>query len=109
MNSIKCNGKVIASKFKLCNTFFSQMFGLMFSKKQVLVFDFGKEVNISLHMWFVFFPIDVLFLDSSKTIVEVKHRLLPFMLYFPRKKFRYCIELPYRVKCKKGDKIKFQG
>jgi uncharacterized protein len=107
MNSIRCNGKVIASEFKFCKTFFSQLRGLMFSRKKVLIFDFGKEINLSLHMWFVFFPIDVLFLDANKKIVEVKEGLKPFCFYFPSAKFRYCVELPFKVKCKKGEKLRF--
>lgn len=65
----------------------------MFSKRKNLVFVFGNERRVSLHNWFVFFPIDVLFLDSEKRIVEIKKGLRPFGFYFAKKKAKYVVEL----------------
>lgn len=89
----KTTGKLISREEKLCYGMFSQLRGLMFSKRKNLVFVFDKERNVSLHNWFVFFPIDVLFLDSRKRIVEIKMRLRPFGFYFAKKKVKYVIEL----------------
>ena len=67
----------------------------MFSKKtnKALMFDFKKEKIISLHMLFVFYPIDVLFLNKDKKVVEIKENLKPFRFYTPKKKARYVVEL----------------
>ena len=85
----------ISRKTKHCNNIFSKGFGLMFSKKtnKALMFDFKKEKIISLHMLFVFYPIDVLFLNKDKKVVEIKENLKPFRFYTPKKKARYVVEL----------------
>jgi len=83
----------------------------MFSKKKTLIFIFGKEKIIPLHMLFVFFPIDVLFLDKNKKVVEIKENLRPFSFYTPKNKAKYIIELPFNTiknsGTRAGDKIGF--
>ena len=44
-------------------------------------------------MLFVFFPIDVLFLDKEKKVVELKEGLKSFGFYNPKNKAKYIIEL----------------
>ena len=61
-------------------------------KPKILVFEFDKDVKESLHMMFMFFPIDVLFLDKNKKVVEIKKNFRPFTVYFPKNKYRYVIE-----------------
>jgi uncharacterized membrane protein (UPF0127 family) len=85
----------------------------MFSKKtdKTLLFIFGKESRVSLHMVFVFYPIDIMFLDEKKKVVELKQGLRPFGFYIPKNKARYIIESPYgtikKSKTRIGDKISF--
>jgi len=76
-----------------CNSFWSQFRGLMFSKPKDLVFDFGREGIFPIHMLFVFFPIDLVYLDSSFRVVGVKKQLKPFTLFFKGWKCRYLLEL----------------
>lgn len=76
--------------------------GLMFSKKKNLMFVFNKETIIPLHNFFVFFPIDVLFLDKNKKIVEIKKNFKPFSYYKPKNKAKYVVEI---AKNKKEYKI----
>lgn len=105
--------KVIATDFSLCSGSFSKFLGLMFSVRQnkSLVFRFSKEKIISLHMLFVFYPIDVLFLDKNKIVVDKKENFRPFTFYKSGKKAMYAMELPKgtikRTKTGIGDKIKF--
>jgi uncharacterized membrane protein (UPF0127 family) len=70
----------------------------MFSKKikgKGLVFIFNREDKYSLHMLFVFFPIDVLWLNKEKKIVDIKENFRPFsLLAKPKDKAKYIIELP---------------
>jgi len=55
----------------------------------------GRETYDSIHMLFVRFPIDVVFLDSERRIVDLKANLRPWLgTAFPKSRFRYAIELP---------------
>lgn len=45
-------------------------------------------------MFFVFFPIDVLFLNKDKEIVDLKQRLKPFTFYTSKKPAKYVLEMP---------------
>ena len=85
---------VIAEHYKLCKSWLSRVRGLMFSKPRTLVFVFDREARIALHMWFVFFPIDLAFLDSNFRVVEVKLNFKPFTTYVPNSKAKYIIEAP---------------
>ena len=64
----KTKNKIISKKEKYCKDAFSQGWGLMFSRRKNLVMEFPEERETSLHMWFVFYPINVLVLDESKRI-----------------------------------------
>lgn len=77
-----------------CKSIASKARGLMFSKPKTLVFYFSKPEKVSLHMWFVFFKIDVLFLDESFKIVDIKKKFKPFSFYTTPKKVSYVIEFP---------------
>ena len=57
------------------------------------MFVFDKEKRISLHMLFVFFPIDVLFLDKNRKIIEIKKNFKPFTFYKSKNKANYVVEL----------------
>ncbi|MBS3118660.1 DUF192 domain-containing protein [Candidatus Woesearchaeota archaeon] len=105
----KRTGKILSQKEKFCYGLFSQLKGLMFSKRKNLVFIFDRERNVSLHNWFVFFPIDVLFLDKEKRIIEIKIGLRPFEFYFAKKKAKYLVELGEQKSglCQIGDILKW--
>ena len=101
---------ILEKEYKYCNNPLSQLKGLMFSKPKTLIFDFKKEKKISLHMFFVFFSIYVLFLNNKKEVIEIK-KLKPFTFYNSKKLSRYIIEFPYKKLDKNniniGDKIEF--
>tara|TARA_Y100000310_G_C20565550_1_gene755286 strand:- start:242 stop:601 length:360 start_codon:yes stop_codon:yes gene_type:complete len=88
-------GQVVSRKEKYCNNVFSQGLGLMFSKRKNLVMVFNKERKISLHNCFVFFPIDVLVLDSDKKIIEIKKNFSPFTFWNSVGKGKYVVELAF--------------
>jgi uncharacterized membrane protein (UPF0127 family) len=58
------------------------------------VFVFEKEKIVPLHMFFVFFPIDVVYLDKKRKVVEIKENFMPFTFYNPNKRAAYVVELP---------------
>lgn len=86
---------LISRETKYCNNILSKAIGLMFSRKQdrALIFSFKNEVKECLHMFFVFYPIDVIFLNKDRKVVEMKENFKPFTFYMPKKKARYIIEL----------------
>ncbi|MFC1691567.1 DUF192 domain-containing protein [Nanoarchaeota archaeon] len=93
------NKKVISKKYKTLNSVLSKSIGLMFSRKSKLkdnslVFSFKKPTKASFHMFFVFYPIDLVLLDNSNKVVEIKENFKPFTLYFPKKTYSRALELP---------------
>ncbi|MBU1975686.1 MAG: DUF192 domain-containing protein [Nanoarchaeota archaeon] len=93
----KSSKKEICSEYKMCSNPLSKAMGLMFSRRKnefCLLFTFKKEQHIDLHMLFVFYPIDVVFLDSEKKVVELKKSFKPFTLYATKHKMKYFLELP---------------
>lgn len=93
----------------LCNTLLSQFLGLMFRfpKNDGLLFDFKKEQFISLHMFFVFFPIDIVYLNNNKEIIKIIKKVRPFTPYIPSIKCRYIIELKDSKNLQQNDKLSF--
>lgn len=88
---------LLAKNKRILKNSFSKSLGLMFSKKikdKGLIFEFEKEKPHSIHMLFVFFPIDILFLDEKKKAVEIKENLRPFSFYTSKRPAKYFIELP---------------
>ena len=108
------NKKVIATNSKIAKSSLKKAIGLMFSKKikdKGLIFVFDHESIIPLHMFFVFYPIDVLFLNNNKEVVEIKENFKPFTFYTNENPAMYIIELPAGAikesKTKLKDKISF--
>ena len=104
----------VVSRVSHCKTAWSKFAGLMLSlpiRDKCLVFHFDPPRKVDLHMLFVFFPIDVLFLDKKLKVVEIKENFMPFTFYMSRKKASYTIELPaHTVLAKRirvGDRLGF--
>jgi len=91
----KTKNTILSPQFSELSSVFSKALGLMFhTKPKSLIFQFNKEQLIPLHMCFVFFPIDVVFLNSNKKVVEIKENFKPWTYYSPKNKAKYVIELP---------------
>ena len=104
--------KILAEKEIICTSKWSHGRGLMFSRPKPLVFKFAKNVQNTFHMFFVFYPIDVIFLNAEKKIVDIKKNFRPFMIYKPESPYRFAIELQAgsidRTKTKIGDFVSFK-
>lgn len=90
--------KKVSSSVEVCSSLGSRMKGLMFSRSSrvndnSLVFVFSKKFKWDLHMFFVFFPIDIVYLDENRKVVEMKKHLGPFTMYFPREESLYVVEM----------------
>lgn len=105
---------ILSNQSRSLTSALSKGLGLMFRSKPNdtgWIFEFAKERIISLHMFFVFFPIDVLWLDKNKKVVELKKNFRPFTFYTPSKKARYVLEFSagtiQNSETCLGDKIEF--
>ena len=89
-------------------TLFEKATGLMFKKdiddETAYLFYFNKKSKISIHMFFVFFPIDIIFLDENFKVVEMA-KLRPWQLYKSKENAKYFIEVKSGVARKKRIKI----
>ncbi|HLP79136.1 MAG TPA: DUF192 domain-containing protein [Acidobacteriota bacterium] len=112
---LKRNKDIIASQTVLLTKPHQLAHGLMFHKPihdVAYIFVLGKPRYAAIHMLFVFFPIDVLWLDESKKIIALKEDAKPFAAHIdPKVHASYIIELPAltikKKKIKKGEKINF--
>jgi uncharacterized membrane protein (UPF0127 family) len=89
---------IIVHNLKVCDNIFNQGTGLMFRTRNAVndkawIFTFSKPRIIAITMMFVFFPIDLIFLDDKKKVIEVKEKIAPWAFYTPKNKATYCIEL----------------
>lgn len=90
---------VICSDALMCASMWRKARGLMLSRRKNLVFVLWHPSRVSLHMIFVFFPIDVVGLDESMRVVCLA-RLEPFRFWRAPVKVKYIVELskrPYKV------------
>ncbi|HEX54919.1 MAG: DUF192 domain-containing protein [Candidatus Altiarchaeales archaeon] len=96
-------GFVISENSGIANSLFSRLKGLMLSERRDLVLVSPREGirESSIHMLFMRFPIDVIWLNSDMRVVDLKSKIPPFnpfamrtwRIYRPRKPARYVIEL----------------
>ncbi len=73
---------------------FRQALGLMFQRPRpdtLYRFDFRKPVRHSFHMWFVFWPLDLYFLDEHDRVLS-RRTLQPFTTYRPPHDYTTVIE-----------------
>ena len=96
---------VLSEKAICCTSLLRKASGLMFSPQKDLLFIEQQEKIIPLHMFFVFYPIDVVYLDGSRKVVEIKEHFLPFTFYTPKKKAQYVLELKSGVIHASGTKV----
>jgi len=115
----KTSGALISENADIGKTFFKRLLGLMFSKPRDLIFISPKE-NIkasSIHMCFMKFPIDVIWLSSDMEVIDINRGIRPFSLlkpntwkiYKPKKPAKYIIELGVgNSDVNIGDEIEFR-
>ena len=76
-----------------CHGLFCKLRGLMFSRKKNLLFVFRREGKRFMHMLFVFFPIQIIWFNKDKEVVDfrVAYPFQPFVFHKGRAK--YVLEL----------------
>ena len=106
----KTTGKIITNEIIHAKSLWSQAIGLMFHKKSNLIMYFKKERKISLHNFFVFYPLEILILNENKQVIEIKKSFKPFTFFTAKQTGMYCIELGINSAknlCSIGDKLEF--
>jgi uncharacterized membrane protein (UPF0127 family) len=92
------NGKVLASRVELADNFWKRFRGLMlrgrFPNGSAMFFTPAKPGRYGIHMFFVRFPIDLIYLDSKSVVVELRQGLKPWRIYRPKIIANSLIELP---------------
>ena len=105
MMRIEHKGKIIESNISLANNFWDRLAGYMFRSKphkSGILF----EPAISIHTFFMRFPIDVVFLDGTLKVLKIYRSLPPWRhtgFYFTSRK---TLELPagkFPVDIREGD------
>lgn len=114
----KTRDTVLAKKVTICNTLLSRTRGLMFhaplKKDEAFLFTFPQQRKVWIHMLFVFFPIDQVFLDEKGKVVHLVESARPFQLRIvPSVPISALIELPAntikQTKTKLGDSIQIDA
>lgn len=77
-------GDILLSEPEVATTQWEKARGLMFRKQHDVLFHFQKEKKLKFHMVFVFYPIDIVFLDSDLKVVDLKPRFKPFTFYYSK-------------------------
>jgi uncharacterized protein len=82
---------------KMANTFWSRFKGLMLQKdiEEGLILKFSSERGrrgSAIHMFFMRVPLDVIFTDSNKKVVDIV-TLKPWDTYTPKNPVQYVIEM----------------
>ncbi|NQU79565.1 DUF192 domain-containing protein [Candidatus Woesearchaeota archaeon] len=101
---------VLSGDFKRCCSILSKAKGLMFTNRsevlrRAYVFEFSKPLFQSMHMMFVVYPIDILFLDEDKRVVDLVEGLKPFRFYNSIERAMYVVELPNSMIKRSGTRI----
>ena len=71
---------------------------------------FDQMRKISLHNFFVFYPLEILVLDGDNKVVEIKQRFKPFTLFTASKRGKVLVELGLegsKGKIRVGDRLNF--
>ena len=101
---------LILKKTRVASSFWQKFKGLMLEKNIdfALIFELNRatRAGASIHMLFMRQPIDVLFLDEQKKIVDLVINLKPWTLNFtPKKAAAFIVELPAGLIVEKNLKV----
>jgi len=105
------NGQIIASNVHIADRFFSRLKGLMFTKS--LPKNSALVINPcnSIHMFFMNYSLDVVFVDKNDIVLDVIVNIKPWHISKIVLSSQYVIELPAKStlesNIKKGDILTF--
>lgn len=112
----KPEGALVLGRARWCRRFFCRLRGLTFRRRiteadsLILVENQDSKSATAIHMFFVFFSIAAIWIDSSGRVVD-KCLARPFRpIYVPREPARYVLEGPpdLLTRFEVGEQIEFQ-
>ena len=114
--TLKDAGKgTVICEAEVADTFWKRSIGLMFRKRiaegsgLLIELPQGRK-NCAIHTFFMRFPIDLVFLDPDRKVVDVK-TLTQWRYYNPKKRCRWVLELleggAEKLGIKQGDELIF--
>ena len=114
---LKSNGKEVATDVDFACSALKHIRGLMFSKRipenYALVFVMKKAQRVSLHMLFVNYPIDAIFLDEKKRVIKTSGLKAWIGICSCEGKVKYIIETSHgkseKLRIKPGDLFEFDN
>ncbi len=94
----------------ICKSLLCKLLGLMFSycKNDGLLFVFDKETYISLHTIFVFYYIDIIYVDKNLKVIKILRKVNPFIPYIKAVKCKYVIEVKNSKNVRINDSLSFK-
>ena len=81
-------------KILYANTFWERFKGLLFYKSPIMEEGLLITRCNSIHMFFMKFPVDAVFLDQTNTVVKVAENLKPWSFISPVRHAHSTLELP---------------
>jgi uncharacterized membrane protein (UPF0127 family) len=103
-------GAAIATKVELADSFLRRGLGLMGRRSLPESGGLILYPNNNIHMFFMRFPIDVIFADRNNQVVGIRHSFKPWRPFAAARNARYTIELPagilHTTKTEVGDLLK---
>lgn len=86
--------RIIPIKISKYNTFFKRLKGLSFKLKPINHEGILLTPCNSIHMFFMFFEIDIVFLNKNNQVIYYKENVKPWKIIFPVKQAVSALELP---------------
>lgn len=107
---------ILIRKTETANSVGKKTKGLMFRKELAkdtgFLMVFGYERRHEIWMFGMRFPIDIIFIDKDKRIVDIKHSVRPmgknpmtWRVYIPKEKCRYVLEVRADLANKTGTEV----
>lgn len=106
------SGQKIAGNVKIANTFFTRLKGLMFTPKLEGMDALLIDPCNSIHNFFVYFALDVVFIDSENRVVKVIRNFRPWRVSWIYFRARKVLELPsgkLLENIEEGDELEVRG
>ena len=101
----RATGQCLAKQLELANTFLTRLRGLMFRRRLPPAAALWIRPCNGVHTFWMFFAIDILFLDRELRIVKLVENLRPFRLTRPHLMARSVIELAAHTISNTGLKV----
>lgn len=88
------NEHIVAEKVSIADNFYTRFLGLMGQKQLPDKYALLLSPCSSIHMMFMRFAIDVIYVDKDLNVVKVTKNIKPWRLDMGHRKAKYTIELP---------------